>query len=222
MSNEKFGCHIILGEYSSQGNLYTGQFLMDSVEVRYCGQEGGTRSAILFDRMGNKGSGSFIKSSSIHNSYLESIFLKETNNVILENNVAYKSIRSTFRVSGSGHTIKGNLGIYTQERPQTNDQQVDVLATFEIRFGINTITDNVAVGSDDMGFIGAGSPCGTSYNNAIFKENVAHGCKMGFYFQKNSGNIHYSAITHIFRMYHFIQFDGLQNKPCRCLLPTTC
>ena len=175
--------------------------LFNNAEIRFCGQKGGVRAAIKFQELSDRADGSYIKNTSIHDSYLNALHIDNTNKVLVENNVIYKSEESTIKVFGADNIIKGkifilkiiwfliifvgNLALYTTARPKTSEEQIDLLATYEIRGGVNTIIGNVAVGSDDMGFVGKGSVCGTTYANAIFKDNIAVACEMGFYFQKN-------------------------------------
>ncbi|HWK41991.1 MAG TPA: G8 domain-containing protein [Croceibacterium sp.] len=122
-----------------------------------------------------EGQGQYIRNSSIHDTYSRCVTLHGTNNVLVENNVTYNNIGHCFFLEDAvetGNQIVRNLGILTKCHPTnpcnpTNaynfsadgQKAKDVLipsdntaATFWITNPDNVFRDNVAAGSEQIGF----------------------------------------------------------------------
>lgn len=122
-----------------------------------------------------EGQGQYIKNASIHDTYSRCVTVHGTNNVLVENNVAYNNVGHCFFLEDAvetGNQIVRNLGIMTKCHPTkpcvpTNaynfsaagQQAKDVLipsdntvATFWITNPDNVFRDNVAAGSEQIGF----------------------------------------------------------------------
>lgn len=144
--------------------------------------------------LANDASGSYAKNNSIHASYNRCITIHGTSNVLLQSNVAFDNIGHCFFLEDgieTGNTLENNLGIFTkkaedgQELLPTDNNP----ATFWITNPNNTVRNNVAAGSEGVGFWYAlpEHPTGFSQNGennalvwpqrtplGIFAGNVAH------------------------------------------------
>src|SRR5690606_12800063 len=124
--------------------------------------------------------GQYIRNSAIHDTWNRCVTVHGTNNLVVENNVTYNTIGHCFFLEDGiehGNRFVRNLGIQTkchptkpcvptnlaaagENRPQGNGQQSpDVLipsdntvSTFWITHPDNSYVDNVAAGSDQIGF----------------------------------------------------------------------
>jgi hypothetical protein len=124
-----------------------------------------------------EGQGQYIRNSSIHDTYSRCVTVHGTNNVAVENNVTYNTVGHCFFLEDgieTGNRFVGNLGIQTKCHPTlpcepTNlvlahqstkgQDSKDVLipsdntaSTFWITNPDNVYRDNVAAGSDQIGF----------------------------------------------------------------------
>ncbi|HEX6999141.1 MAG TPA: G8 domain-containing protein [Gammaproteobacteria bacterium] len=121
--------------------------------------------------------GQYIKNSAIHDTYSRCVTIHGTNNLLVENNVAYNNVGHCFFMEDgieTGNQVVHNLGIQTKchqtlpcdptnlvlENHSTEGQRVDhvlipsdnTVATFWITNPDNIYRDNVAAGSDQIGF----------------------------------------------------------------------
>jgi hypothetical protein len=124
-----------------------------------------------------EGAGQYIRNSAIHDTYSRCVTVHGTNNVSVENNVTYNTVGHCFFLEDgieTGNRFVRNLGIQTKCHPTlpcepTNlvlahqstrgQDSKDVLipsdntaSTFWITHPDNTYRDNVAAGSDQIGF----------------------------------------------------------------------
>jgi hypothetical protein len=127
-----------------------------------------------------EGKGQYIRNAAIHNTYNRCVTVHGTNNLLVENNVTYNTVGHCFFLEDgieTGNQFVRNLGIQSKchtskpcvptnlaasgmVRPAGNGQQSkDVLipsdntvSTFWITNPDNTYRDNVAAGSDAIGF----------------------------------------------------------------------
>jgi cell migration-inducing and hyaluronan-binding protein len=174
-----------------------------------------------------EGKGQYIRNASIHDAYNRCVTVHGTNNLQVENNVTYNTVGHCFFLEDgieTGNQFVRNLGIQTKchtskpcvptnlaasgmARPAGNGQQSkDVLipsdntvSTFWITHPDNTYRDNVAAGSDAIGFWLAfpehpiGQFEGTEISRATwprrmqireFKGNIAHSNFDGLMFDR--------------------------------------
>ena len=114
-------------------------------------------------RLANTGTGQFLKSSSIHNTFNRAVVVHSTNNTLVDNNVAYNNLgHAYFFEDGNeiNNVMTNNLGLVTK-RPVIGEQILpsDIKqernqsgpSTFWISNPLNRINNNRAAGSDGSG-----------------------------------------------------------------------
>ncbi len=124
-----------------------------------------------------EGQGQYIRNSAIHDTYSRCVTVHGTNNLAVENNVTYNTVGHCFFLEDgieTGNRFVRNLGIQTRCHPtlpceptnlvlahqSTNGQRSphvlipsdNTASTFWITNPDNTYRDNVAAGSDQIGF----------------------------------------------------------------------
>ncbi|MBO9668103.1 MAG: hypothetical protein J7501_14980 [Bdellovibrio sp.] len=139
---------------------------IDGVEFSYMGRMGEmARYPFHWHRVGDA-SGQYIKNSSIHHSFQRCITVHATNNTTVENNVCYDHYGHGFFLEDGnevGNTITKNLGMLSRRPLQDRNilqSDIDVSssgrfpgpATFWVSNPNNTISNNVAAGSQGSGF----------------------------------------------------------------------
>ncbi|HHX81596.1 MAG TPA: hypothetical protein GX696_01260, partial [Pseudomonadaceae bacterium] len=121
--------------------------------------------------------GQYIKNSAIHDTYSRCVTIHGTDNLLVENNVTYNTVGHCFFMEDGieqGNQVIGNLGIQTKCHPtlpcnptnlvlqyQSTEGQAsehvlipsdNTVSTFWITNPNNIYRDNVAAGSDQIGF----------------------------------------------------------------------
>lgn len=167
LEHHHYGCRILVGQFSTaEGFTYNGYLMMDSVEVRYCGQGGyhsprDPRYSIAFKNSMDSSSGSHITKCSIHHGYNTAIGTHLSNGVEIESNVIHRTTGSTIIIGGTNNAVYGNLAMLTStvqpNSPQDN-HAVDFPATYDVDYG-NTVKDNAAAGSTRIAYRYTGDEC---------------------------------------------------------------
>ncbi|WP_347331614.1 G8 domain-containing protein [Marinimicrobium locisalis] len=191
-----------------------GQIEMSGVELYRMGQHlNNGRYPVHWHLMGDA-DGQFIENSAIHHSYNRCVTVHGTNNVRVENNVAFDHVGHCFFLEDgaeTGNQFVSNLGIQTKCHPTRrcrpfNQSADDILlpsdnnaSTFWITNPDNIFRNNVAAGSEAIGFWLAlpehptGAFEGTEQGAAIwprrtalraFTGNVAHSNYDGMMFDR--------------------------------------
>lgn len=134
------------------------------IELTRMGQKGKLgRYPWHWHRLGNGGSGMAVKGSSVHRTYNRAFTIHSTNNVRLENNVAYDNLGHAYFLEDGNeenNELIGNLGLVTR-RPKRDDallpsdltltRNASGPATFWITNPNNKVNYNHAAGSDGSG-----------------------------------------------------------------------
>lgn len=159
---------LIQGDIESDTNGFGGHVMImgngitriENVEFYRMGQKSRTgRYPVHFHRAGDA-SGSYVKSSSIHNTYNRCLTIHDTNNVLVEGNVAYNAIGHCYFLEDgaeTGNVFERNLGLLTK-RPKkgeellASDIESQGPATFWITNPDNTLRNNAAAGSEGSGY----------------------------------------------------------------------
>jgi cell migration-inducing and hyaluronan-binding protein len=201
---------------------------VSGVELSRMGQNMHLARYPIHWHIGGEGQGQYIENSSIHDTYSRCVTVHGTNNVRVENNVTYNSVGHCFFLEDAvehGNQFIHNLGILTRCHPdgkpcvptnlgpagsakagQNGQSAKDVLlpsdntaSMFWITNPDNTFRDNVAAGSEEVGFWFAlpEHPTGAFLNQpgseniwprrtAVreFKGNTAHSNYDGFMFDR--------------------------------------
>jgi cell surface hyaluronidase len=192
LSTGGYGGHIMIMDSSSA--------FLGGVELTRMGQQGKLRRyPIHFHMQGDAGQGSYLKDSSIHHAFNRCVTVHGTNKLEIKNNAAFDTIGHCYFLEDgaeTGNTFDGNLGFMTRNATTgqallPSDKDFPGAATFWIENPANTYRNNVAAGSEGVGFwyalpeqpTGPSSPSKVPANANIwprrtplleFSGNVAH------------------------------------------------
>jgi len=164
-----FGGHIMA--------MIGSQMFVDSVELNRMGQHMNLARYPIHWHLIGEGAGQYIRNSAIHDTYSRCVTVHGTNNLRVEDNVTFNNVGHCFFLEDgveTGNTFARNLGIQTKCHPTlpcdptnlilahqgTEGQRADNIlipsdntaSTFWITNPDNTYVDNVAAGSDQIGF----------------------------------------------------------------------
>lgn len=189
-SAQGFGGHIMLMDGSK------GRF--ENVELTRMGQLGLVRRyPIHFHMLGDAGAQSYLKGVSLHDNFNRCVTIHGTNNLKVQNSVAYNTIGHCFFMEDgaeTGNVLENNLALVTkkpdgktQKAVLPSDGSYPGPASYWITNPANTLRGNVAAGGDGVGFWYAlpQHPTGLSAANGggiwpqrtplgVFSGNVAH------------------------------------------------
>ena len=154
--NGDFGAHMTILKTPEQNQVIQG------VDFVGFGEDGVHNSyPIHFDSCEDS-STSLVSKNTIRDSYQRCVVLDETNNVLVEENVAFGNKGHCFVVETGkevGNVFKSNLGIFSQKAEKVMEtseykgkETDDTPATFWIGGPSNQWTGNVAAGSEGYGF----------------------------------------------------------------------
>lgn len=155
---------VVRGAEDSQSDGFGGQMMIENggkvhlrgVEFADMGQTGRLRRYPIHFHMDGSAAGSFVKNSSIHNSFNRCITVHGTDDLVVADNVCYDHVGHGFFLEDGSETdnvFRGNLGFRTR-RAKTNPllPSDERPATFWITNPDNSFVDNRAAGSEDFGF----------------------------------------------------------------------
>jgi cell surface hyaluronidase len=192
LSTSGYGGHIMVMDTSSA--------FVGGVELERMGQKAKLRRyPIHFHMQGEAGNGSYLKDSSIHHAFNRCVTVHGTNKLEIKNNAAFDTIGHCYFLEDgaeTGNTFQGNLGFMTRNAATgqallPSDTGFPGAATFWIENPANTYRNNVAAGSEGVGFwyalpeqpTGPSSPSKIAANANVwprrtplleFSGNVAH------------------------------------------------
>ena len=142
----KFGAQVM--------TMGSGQAHIDGVEFTRVGQKKATgRYPIHFHLLGDGGANSFVKNSSIHNSYNRCLTVHGTNKLTIQNNAAYNAPGHCYFLEDgaeTGNVLEGNLG-FSIRRPADADRLLPTdnrPSVFWITHPNNVVRNNVAAGAE--------------------------------------------------------------------------
>ena len=167
ISVDEFGCRVLVGYYQLGRSEYTGKAFIDGVQFKHCGQGGffssrDPRYVVAFKNGLDGMAGSYVKHSSVHTGFNTAFGTLASNFIEFSNNVVYHSVDSMFKISSLNCNVSNNLGVLTRSiqvaRPK-DGKAVDFPATYRIRGTGNTVKNNVAAGSERVGFYFPGESC---------------------------------------------------------------
>ncbi len=166
---------------------------IDGVEFRRMGQAGKTGRYPLHWHLAGDATGSYVKNSSFHNNFNRCITIHNSQNILIENNVAFRTFgHCYFLEDGSefGNIFRANIGL-SIDKPKAEHvilpSDIGFLgpSVFWITHPDNLLENNIAAGSDGTGFWYAfpKHPTGLSEDSNIpllhiefggFVNNIAH------------------------------------------------
>jgi hypothetical protein len=164
----RFGAHLM---------VMGGTAHIDGIEFTNVGQLGVLGRYPVHFHINGAAPGSYVQNSSIHRSFQRCVTIHGTHEVEVRDNVCYDHIgHGYFLEDGIEHdnVIEGNLGLGTHETDEGLLPTDSRPATFWITNPDNVIKDNVAAGSDRMGFWYAlpEHPTGPSYTKNIWPQRT--------------------------------------------------
>ncbi|CAL4062249.1 unnamed protein product, partial [Meganyctiphanes norvegica] len=186
-----FGGRILVSKMNVGDNQYTGIAELTNVEFRNMGQEGfideeDPRYVLTLHTLGS--STSVLKKCSFNHNFNTAVGLFGSDNVLIENNVVYHTVGSSFRDDSIETTFRHNLvstmlfpGAY-QDRVEK--QNFNWYAAFYLNLASGTVMeDNVVAGSDQGGYATYGELCEepTTWSN-----NEVHSAPFGVMLWKKS------------------------------------
>jgi cell surface hyaluronidase len=172
---------VIRGEATSSAGGFGGHvMMMDTAKARFSnveftrlGQLGKLkRYPLHYHMQGDAGEGSYVNNSVWHHNFNRALTIHSTGKLLIQNNAAFDTVGHTYFLEDggeAGNTLEGNLGFLTRctLQKETNGNQKGCYAlkdgetllpsdkrpaTFWITNPANTFRNNVAAGSDSIGF----------------------------------------------------------------------
>lgn len=187
---------VVRGNEASTKNGFGGHLMImeaaeariEGVEFENMGQKNALRRYPVHFHMDGNAPESYLKRSSIHHSFNRCVTIHGTNELEVRDNVCFDHLGHGFFMEDGAerrNVISGNLGLGTRANDNGLLPTDDNPATFWITNPDNTVTNNVAAGSEGFGFWYAlpEHPTGLSNSPNIwprrtplraFKGNVAH------------------------------------------------
>jgi G8 domain len=146
-TNNGFGGHMMIMEAA--------EARIDGVEFDNMGQKNALRRYPVHFHMDGKAPESYLQRSSIHHSFNRCVTVHGTNELRVKDNVCYDHLGHGFFMEDGAerrNVITGNLGLGTRANENGLLPSDRSPATFWITNPDNTVSGNVAAGSDGFGF----------------------------------------------------------------------
>ncbi|MGI8911283.1 MAG: G8 domain-containing protein [Rubrobacteraceae bacterium] len=152
-----FGGQIMVMDMTMNGMTQHATARLEGVELKAMGQKNILRRYPLhFHMLGDGGANSYLKDSSIHHTFNRCVTIHGTNQLQVHDNVCFDHIGHGFFFEDGAETdnfLEGNLGFGTREPEGEGLLPSDGNpATFWITNPDNIVRNNVAAGSDGIGF----------------------------------------------------------------------
>lgn len=177
---QKLGAHVMV--------MAGGRAFVDSVELTRVGRLGELGRYPFHWHLVGDGREQFIRNSSVHHSYQRCVTIHGTSNATVQDNVCFDHIgHGYFLEQGNevDNTITGNLGMLSRRAPldrgllvsdsvSTDRPRFSAPATFWIANPRNTVSNNVASGSQGTGFWMAFNrelECSTNYSCTVVTDD---------------------------------------------------
>jgi hypothetical protein len=162
---------------------------ISAVEFYKMGQAGiMARYPFHWHRLGDTNN-QYIKNSSIHNSFQRCVTIHATNNTLVENNICYNFRGHGYFLEDGievNNTLKNNIGfggkiphlsknLLSSDNPDHGvGLRFPAASTYWISHPQNTVTNNIAAGSQGTGFWNAFEANSINVNTTSFANNIAH------------------------------------------------
>ena len=192
MSDEEFGARVLVSKFTQEGTEYRGYAKIANVEFVRAGQEGWTdafdpRYALAFvnheasedNSAANKES--YVKKCAFNYNYNAAIGLFGTDNVLVEDNVVYRTMEYGIRDEGIGNRFIHNLVVLTKFVGIHKDQRQNFFkhGCYQFKESLDPeFRDNAAAGCESAGFAGTGHICSSTKR---WSGNVMHTCQDGIF-----------------------------------------
>jgi len=192
MEEEEFGARVLVSKFVQEGVEYRGYAKISNVEFVRAGQEGWTdaidpRYSLAFLDHGDsvddseEKKESYVKKCSFNFNYNAAIGLFHTNNVLIEDNVVFRTLEYGIRDEGIGNRFIHNLVTYTKFVGIHKDQRQNFYkrGCFYFKESLDPeFRDNAAAGCERAGFSGTGHICASDKR---WSNNVIHTTQDGVF-----------------------------------------
>ena len=220
LEDEQFGARVLVGSFEQEDILYTGYARFENVEFHRGGQDGwydnfDPRYALAYLETGDSESAggragameSYVKKCAFNYGYNSAIGVFASNNIPVEDNVIYRFINNGIFDEGEGNTIRNNLVTKGESVARIKGQSANIefFAGINIKRATKTImTDNVAAGCAQGGYITRGSPSDEEY---IWSNNEAHGNQHGVHVNSMSQSRVASGVVVVKDFFAWMNYD---------------
>jgi hypothetical protein len=176
IGEEQFGARVLVSKFTQEGTEYRGYAKISNVEFVRGGQEGWTdafdpRYALAFldheDSVDNDeyNKESYVKKCAFNYNYNAAIGTFNTNNVLIEDNVVFRTMEYGVRDEGIGNRFIHNLVVLTRFVGIHKDQRQNFFkrGCFYFKESLDPeFKNNAAAGCERAGFAGTGHICTSS------------------------------------------------------------
>jgi len=191
IGEEEFGARVLVSKFTQEGTEYRGYAKISNVEFVRGGQEGWTdsfdpRYTLAFleheDSIdGDEAKESYVKKCAFNFNYNAALGLFNTNNLLVEDNVVFRTLEYGLRDEGIGNRWIHNLivlnrfvGIHKNQRANFYKR-----GCFQFKESLDPeFRDNAAAGCERAGFSGTGHICSSSKR---WSNNVIHTVQDGIF-----------------------------------------
>ena len=192
IGEEQFGARVLVSKFTQEGTEYRGYAKISNVEFVRGGQEGWTdafdpRYALAFlnheDSIDNDeyNKESYVKKCAFNYNYNAAIGTFNTNNVLIEDNVVFRTMEYGIRDEGIGNRFLHNLVVLTRFVGIHKDQRQNFFkrGCFYFKESLDPeFKNNAAAGCERAGFAGTGHICTSSKR---WSNNVIHTVQDGIF-----------------------------------------
>merc|ERR1712013_571421 len=192
IGEEQFGARVLVSKFTQEGTEYRGYAKISNVEFVRGGQEGWTdafdpRYALAFlnheDSIDNDeyNKESYVKKCAFNYNYNAALGLFNTNNVLVEDNVVFRTMEYGIRDEGIGNRFIHNLVVLTRFVGIHKDHRQNFYkrGCFYFKESLDPeFRDNAAAGCERAGFAGTGHIC---TSNKRWSNNVIHTTQDGIF-----------------------------------------
>ena len=198
----EFGCRVIVGEFTRDGVVYTGQATLSNVEFVNCGQRGfvenyDPRFSLAFLNVGDTGEESSVKHCSFNYNYNVGLGAFGSNKIVFEDNVVYRALSKGIEDEGTGNKWHYNLVAYVLYVGIHLDQPLnfDFHSCIQVEMSFMAeLVGNVAAGCERGGISTEGEPCDRTGDwastAAVWTGNEVHGSMHGIRSKTSSSHMY--------------------------------
>eukprot|EP01016_Furgasonia_blochmanni_P030603 TRINITY_DN3178_c0_g3_i6.p1 TRINITY_DN3178_c0_g3~~TRINITY_DN3178_c0_g3_i6.p1 ORF type:complete len:1090 (-),score=393.49 TRINITY_DN3178_c0_g3_i6:117-3386(-) len=187
-SQPTYGCKIQIAEYPEGEWVRRGQIVFDGVEIQNCGQPDTNNAAVNFEQISKEGEASIVSRSAIHGSNAYHLNILGAQNIVVNNNVFYRSFKNGVRILASNLvTFTNNLVIGNKVRTSVvfTENVLDQTTAFHVvpQESVQNqlkISNNVVAASEFFAYMLPGDDCKRTENDKWFFLNTAHSSEYGF------------------------------------------
>ena len=195
-TKELYGCRVFVTTYvANSGIQFTGRAELQGVEFKGCGQKDfvepfDPRYSLAFLNTGSATNVSYIRQCSIHDGYNVGIGVFGANDMILSDNVFFRTFGASVYITGNDHLLRHNLASEVLF-PAVDDlvPNKEWTAAYELVGTRNLmLIDNSAAGGGKAGYHTDGENCISKPFQAKWRGNIAHSTLHGIHVAYTDGH----------------------------------